>query len=174
MASDEYTTQNAFGYFGARWACAVDTIAICFEHFRRTVMKVDQWKLTIDEIRNIAGRFLLDGDNGSDARCFVSNYKDHIPIFIGRKQPKGWARDPEAHYFIRDWPWVATQIGNAMHIDWLRFYGNRYGIMVIDTDGNPNNGSVRTHFEPLYMGNVIANPTPGLDGPEVERRAFPI
>ena len=164
-----YSTQDRFGFFGARWFCAVTTLVIIFEHFRRKIATQSE----LDEMR---GRWMRLGNNRLLPPVFDSNYKDHEDVWRGTKPGSGWGRDPEAHGFIRDWKWAAAEIADVMKVKNLRrFPHQNYQILVVDVDGNPHDNKVSTHFIPLYKGKEIANPDPRLSGfPEVERRVFPI
>lgn len=164
-----YSIQSRFGFFGARWFCAVTTLVICFEHFRGRLA-------TMSELDEMRGRWMRMGNERHPSPVADSNYKDHEVVFKGERGLPGWGEkaDPEAHGFIRDWVWAALEIADVMKVDMRRFPDEDYGILVVDVDGNPYDKHVSTHFEPLYKGVVISNPDPRLSGPEVERRDFPV
>jgi hypothetical protein len=166
----EYSTQDRFGYFGARWFCAITALVIAFEHFLKR-------RATMNELDMMRGRWMRLGNRTLPPPVYDSNYKNHKAVFSGGMIGAGWGElaDPEAHGFIRDWTWTAAEIADVMKVDLSKFPSEDYGLIVVDVDGNPYDANASTHFLPLYKGEIISNPDPNLEGyPEVERRDFPI
>ncbi len=144
-------------------------------------MKMTEWWVSQEEIERICGRFLLLGNSQIQPPCYVANYKDHADVFDGDKVDDGWGADadPEAHFYIRSWKWTFVEIADVMGVNledaMVKRSLSRYGILVVDVDGNVFDKHVSTHFEPLHSGKVISNPDPRLEGyPEYERRALPV
>ena len=175
MPNNIYSTQSRFGFFGARWACAVAALVIIIEHIRKSI-GVTYWAATEIEIERIGGRFLRLGNQNTAPPVYVSNYKDHRDVFDGDKVDDGWsaAADPEAHYFIREWRWTLAEIADIMGVDLGLINPSNYEIWVVDVDGNPFDNKVSTHFIPTYNGREISNPDPRLSGPVVETRKLPV
>ncbi len=129
------------------------------------------------QIELICGRFLLLGNARTMPPVYVCNYKNHQDIWDNEKPDDGWGMDadPEAHFLIRDWKWAYAEMARVQGINLQEVPTERYGLLVVDVDGNPYDKKVSTHFEPLFDGEVISNPDPRLEGfPEVERRALPV
>lgn len=171
----EYSKQSRFGFFGARWACAVTTLVIILEHIRKAI-GVRYWSASEIELDRIGGRFLRLGNQHTAPPVYVSNYKDHRDVFDGDKVDDGWsaAADPEAHWFIRNWKWALAEIADIMGVDLSMVETTKYGLWVVDVDGNPFDNKVSTHFIPTYNGLEISNPDPRLSGPIVEKRDLPV
>lgn len=163
------STQSRLGYFGGRWGCAVTTLIITLEHFRGR-------PATEDELDRIGGRFVRLGNKSTPPPCYVSNYKNHDDIWNNNEPQDGWSHqaDPEAHWFIRDWRWTFAEIADVMQVSLANLKSsprNQYEIWVMDVD--PTSG-VSTHFVPAHRRAIIKNPSPGLEGPVIEKRLLPI